>query len=231
MPYIYKDKQNLQKYSIILLFLCLSCFMPYIKAQSDSTQKQIGLIVKTDILLPAITLANSHTAEFSLTVEKLFSKRHSIQLSFMSFGNTKPWSYTYVTNQTSVTEKIQYNSIAIIPEYKFFVSKKKNYTGYYIGASAAYIQYVEKGTWSDNIPAGVTYKNTTGPATLSGHSKYIDNGLAVGIINGVQYYVGKHLVLDFVAGGGIYWDVNSGTSFSESTQFIFRLALNVGYRF
>jgi hypothetical protein len=210
--------------AMMLLILHSFCF-----SQNADSTKKINLVLKADILLPAINMGIYHKAEFSFTAEKLFNKRHSFQLTFVSFGNSKTTETRLLQGLVSNEHQLITNSIAVIPEYKFFVSKKKNYTGYYIGVSAAYILQSYKSIVSDNIPAGVSFNNTMGPATLSYH--YQDNfqGLAIGIINGFQYYVFKHLVLDFIAGGGIAWVVDSQGF--NSSQFIWRLALNVGYRF
>src|ERR1035437_5820568 len=180
---------------IAFLLFGSSCFANKLEPERDITKK-VNLILKTDVLLPVITLGKSHTGEFSFTVERLFNKRHSFQLTFASFGNYKrnmQLSYGAVTQETNFDE----HSIAIIPEYKFFVSKNKNHTGYYIGASAAYLLNAQNNKWAIIIPAGVSYNNTMGPATLSYHYKDNLQALAFGIINGFQYYLYNHFVLDF----------------------------------
>jgi len=224
----------MKKLTLILLIIISPLFWRGVGGEAfaqttDSTKKQLGLVVKTDILLPAITLAKSRTAEFSLTVEKLIKKRHSIQLTFIYFNNyIRTRSYIIPPSGIEI-DKTTTNSIAIIPEYKFFVSKKKNHTGYYIGISAAYGLQLYRETYTANIPAGVSYYNGVGPATLSNYRKDNDQFYAFGIINGFQYYLYKCLVLDFVAGAGNAADFNQ--SFRASSQFVWRLGLNIGYKF
>ena len=214
-------------FSFIYLFLNYFSFANKLETKGDST-RNTNLIIKTDILLPIITASKYHTAEFSFTVERPFNKRHSFQLTIASFGNNKG-NYTSQSIVVKTVDQYTNHSMAIIPEYKFFVSKKRNYTGYYLGASIAYILNAQKNAWSEYIPAGVSYNNTLGPATLYSHNQENANGLAVGIINGFQYDVSEHLVLDFIAGGGIGWDMD--TQGFNSSQFVWRLALNVGYKF
>lgn len=231
------------KLRVFLLLIVIAGIAKQSFAQSDTVKKQLGLIVKTDILMPFINGGSASLYSydgktlkaFSFTVEKLLKKRHSIQLTFVSFGNYNSIrSYNinpYGINQYTATEtdRITQHAIAITPEYKFFVSKKKNHTGYYLGVSASYMYFINRVAWTETIPAGVTYYNTTGPATINGIHNESNQSIAYGIINGVQYYLYKHLALDLIAEGGLTRQI--GLPGFNPSFFAWRLGLNIGYKF
>jgi hypothetical protein len=192
--------------------------------------------VKGDILFPLIYLiANKQNQESqdpsagnycSFTIEKLLKKRHSLQLTY----NDNWYSQTIANNW--------YNKSTIwslIPEYKFFVSKKKLCSGYYIGAYGKYSHDYENNVlnqsgWETNI------------------ERYKEVSLGGGISNGVQFYLFKRITIDVLLGIGILkpinynviqvyeYDLNNGTvitTINKSYRFYYdaRLAINIGFKF
>ena len=226
------DKKAKPVFLLALIYLQVSCFAGNLECIKDSSN-HLNLVVKGDLLFPVISFATPNTAIFSFTAEKLFCKRHSLQLSYFS-SSLK--SAAFIPVAYSPKEDIHQENnytLMIIPEYKFFVSKKKSYSGYYIGSSVAYINYTDKVLNSSFIPSGWTINNIKGPKTISYQYQDLQQSLAGGIINGVQYYLFNHLVIDFLLGGGVsetikYKGADPGVN---SPQLYWRLAFNVGYRF
>ncbi len=216
---------------ILFLLLSFSAFAQ----KTDSTKKQLGLVVKGDILMPIYSLVNTdHYKIHSFTVEKLFSKRHSLQLTVLSLTqNTKSVKeYNNITN----TNQMNFSSLAIIPEYKFFVSKKKNHTGYYVGAFAQYLYDIGKIASTQFIPAGYSfpYYPNTPAVTYYDNTEIIYQRLAIGLMNGIQYYLFNHLVIDCLVGIGPVGTIvqkGSGTPNTYIDPLVPRAAINIGYKF
>jgi len=176
---------------------------------TDSTKKQLGLVVKTDILSPILRLFGDKDLYFdnyvfSFTVEKLLAKRHSVQLTFFESWEQQPNDW-------------QLNQWSLIPEYKFFVSKKKAHTGYYIGAFGQFLNYNER----DYSPEIGNYK------TIS---------VGGGISNGVQFYVLKKITIDALLGFGILkpiyvYDTYGAQQEDYLSTYTFRSAISIGYKF
>ncbi|HEX7414399.1 MAG TPA: DUF3575 domain-containing protein [Bacteroidia bacterium] len=236
---------------IIFLLLSIAAF----GQKTDSTKKGIGLVLKTDVLMPTFNGIQNLTGgtsidnleadvnnAFSFSVEKLLGKRHSIQITFIekwsSVSNTiyndtaflSPTSYYAIPKLTIVNKA---NELIIIPEYKYFVSKKKAHTGYYIGAYAFY--------YSQNFNR-----------MFSDASQYIikTGNIGAGFSNGVQFYLFKRITVDALLQLGIimthsiyekeivinpppyptYRDM-CGCLLGPFVHFYPRLAINIGYKF
>ena len=117
------------------------------------------------------------------------------------------------------------NSYSIIPEYKFFVFRKRKYAGYYIGVYGKYIHEYGKTT--------KVFLNSNSNINIY---EYTDSSIGGGIINGFQLYFFKHLAVDFLFGVGVnevikFKQLQGFTEENYSPQFDYRLALNIGYKF
>jgi uncharacterized protein DUF3575 len=208
----------MKKLSLILFLFSVSAFAQ----KTDSTKKQLGLVVKGDILTPIIGLIVEQ-GYCSFTIEKLLKKRHSIQL-------------TYFESWLHYPDNWKLNLLQLMPEYKFFVSKKKLCSGYYIGAFGQFIHYKE------------IFENNPGGNELNVEN-YKEVALGGGISNGVQFYVFKKITIDILLGVGLYkpiyfYDIQTYNSFNgvitrvnfpeqyyNAAQFNFRAAINIGYKF
>lgn len=202
----------------LLLPLFFLFFSTISFGQSSGSKEGLGLIVKADILLPTIitvenknrhnSAANSDKKSFfSITIEKQFKKRQSLQLSGAYYSE----DYTHYMDY-----KIKTNSITIVPEYKFFVLKNKPITGPYIGSYLLYIN--EQVRDVEYVYHIYNYNNTQ---------------LGGGFSTGYQFYIKNKIVIDALVGGGLqkvitgrnvdhqvpYWDMN------------LRFAINIGYKF
>ena len=176
--------------------------------------------MKTDVLIPALCLVAKLTDQVnnpigSLTFETCFLNRHSFQLT--GFYDNLPGHE---------------RSLQIIPEYKFFFSKKQAYTGFYGGAYFKYI--TNKITYQKPGPIlecgnGLTFPIVEPPFNPVDY----EHGFGEGIIFGFQKYFFKHLVFDFVIGAG-YSQINlSKRNYESPSDAVFngRAALNLGYKF
>ncbi len=203
--------------TIILILISFSAFAQ----KSDSTKKQLGLIVKADVLVPIISHL-SKLNEFSLTVEKLFKQRHSLQLTYVKSWYNKN---TFVHNPATESGTDKNSTYQIIPEYKFFISKKKAHTGYYIGAYAKFISTYEK-----------SISSITSPIIRSDIFEYSMYSISEGVINGFQFYFFNHLTLDVLLGIGVrevieFNQIQGNFGGNSSALFDLRAAINIGYKF
>ena len=203
----------MKKLTLILLLLSFSVF-----AQNpDSTKKQLGLVIKGDILLPIIGLFDEGYY-CSFTIEKFLKKRHSIQLTYFEFWLNTP-------------DGSKSNYRQLIPEYKFFVSKKKLCNGYYIGAYGQFLS--EKYNFQNNEGGGWVIE------------RYKTILIGGGICTGVQFYLLKKLTIDVMFGLGIVKPINYYEAYfydGGAHPLIFdktwyapyyngRAAINIGYKF
>ena len=157
----------------------------------DSTRKNM-FAIKTNLLLPALTILLSPGA--SLSLEKGFKKRHSVQLT---------GSYLTIFTLKEATSEYRIN---IVEEYRYFLSRKNNFRGFYLGSGGvqAFDNYIDHD-----------------------HDMYDDSSYsywqfgAIGFV-GFQNYSSKRIVFDFIGGGGITWPY---------WEAYIRLGINIGYRF
>jgi hypothetical protein len=221
------------------IFFCLVYFWfsiancNAISLSGDSSKKRINLIVKADLILPIYSLL-AKAKLFSITVEKLLGSRHSFQLSYLSYSS-----------QTDVTEPNYHepiksyqnratNTFIVIPEYKFFVSRKKRHSGYYAGFFLSYSSRVDEFHNKTVVPAGYGIWNVLGPATIYGPDyNQREQDIGGGIINGIQFYVFKKVVVDFLLGLGARKPIKSeGPIYTEYVlKGQIRGAINIGYKF
>ncbi|MGZ3902328.1 MAG: DUF3575 domain-containing protein [Bacteroidia bacterium] len=127
---------------------------------------------------------------------------------------------------------LKWHMIAL--DYKYFVSRKKNYNGYYFGGSVTQTSQYSKGGFvapqslQDSTYYGV-YKNTS---------------VGFGFINGVQFYLFKTLTIDILA-GLVYrivikevdynpqymWQFQKNSPTGIGPDVDLRLGVNLGFRF
>ena len=196
---------------IVLLLFLLNQNSFY--AQKDSIHTSHLFVIKTDVLVPVIA-SSIHRIGFGLSAEYGFLKRHSFQLSnvYVSLNNTKDKEKT---NQALL-------------DYKFYITHKKQYTGFYSGAYLKYIDYHTIHQYVDPY-----YNNQNIYLELS------HNSIGGGLVFGYQNYLLKHIVIDFLIGLGvrnnfkttIIKQENIGYSENKATILDARVSLNIGYKF
>lgn len=175
---------------IVSLFFSSSTF----GLEKDSTKKGIGLVIKYDLITLSLTTKfnsqknNINGKFYSASVEKLFSKRHSLQYTWY----LKTWG----ENQS--LDKFYFHGL----NYKFFLSKKKKHVGYYIGSGLKYLNT------TNYSPMSWVPPQTLNDPSIQYRLTSIDHYIGAELINGVQFYIWKRLTIDLLLGGGVIGKLN-----------------------
>jgi hypothetical protein len=154
-------------------------------SQNDSLRK-IRFVLKTDILEPTIGLFSNYF-KFSLTFETCFHNRHSVQLSGTYFSQLLTEEIPLLNHKSSIDA----SSFQVIPEYKFYIFKKKKYTGLFVGAFFSYLMEHE-------------IHESTNVGWYPDHN-YINlkkNYLIIGPVIGYQNYIIRHIAFEISIGAG-----------------------------
>jgi hypothetical protein len=185
---------------------------------NDTTRKPINLVIKTDLILSYVNTINvvkrnaDNWNHFSYTIEQMFKNNHSIQVT--TYGARFPWL-------------LRGKWYVIAPEYKYYVSKKRKYTGYYVGGGFKYIGVTDysNGNW---VPPQ-TLNDPSIPVTPIRKS----NAIGVGFINGVQFYLAKRIAIDFILGIGVNTNLKHYRNYAYALngKSDVRAAINIGFRF
>lgn len=135
-----------------------------------------------------------HGENLEESLEFGFGGRHSIQLSFIRSSKNKNYSnydyYEYFSFNSSFLKK----TIELDLYYKYYLSSKKNYSGFYSGAAAIY-----RKDKNELFKYGTSYETT-----LVYKSKV--HYLGYTTVFGYQNYLGKHFCYDLsiLLMGGVY---------------------------
>lgn len=196
------------------LILCVLFNSTY--AQKDTLKKKCFFAIKTDLIELSFNLFGVVNTG-ALTIEKGFSGSHSIQLTGLY---TK---YIHLKSQ----------EWGIIPEYKYFISRKRNFKGFYTGL---YFKYGDK-TSKEMYQSG-----SNGDKFIT--KKYQNYG--GGLTFGFQTYIRKHLTIDFLIGIGMNHSVRQikvpsdyyigGATYTVDNNYPInhadgRAFINLGYKF
>lgn len=199
---------------ISLFIILLTIISLKVYSQTDTTKKCV-YIIKTDLFLPIIGIFNDiHCA--TMTIETGFRHRNSVQLTAMYAD------HEYNTYDNPAYVYYNEKSIVIIPEYKYYFGRKKSFAGLYIGGFLSFTN-LRHSDESEMFPLD-----------------YTANNLGSGVIIGYQNYF-RHFVFDFLLGAGYmknyYLNITkSGIGLvndlvETNSGFIYRIAVNVGYKF
>jgi hypothetical protein len=202
----------------LVLFLCFFAFAPAF-SQKDSIRVRL-FALKTDILVPLFGLTDDiYTG--SVTFEKGFSSRHSIQVKVM-------YAYAPVQLSSAYTSASFANnySLLIFPEYKYFLNKDRMYAGWFSGIYLKLLgeKYEDELYWSNPLQWSFfeckTYDLGGGP-----------------IIGYQNYY--RHFTYEFLLGIGyratfykkILRDSMPPSELARYSNLDLDVAIQVGYRF
>jgi hypothetical protein len=222
--------QRISFLAFFLIFVFTNDCLSFTRGLGDSlkksgysdTSKKRDFIIKTNLGTPFWYHEMEEQTAFSVTVEKLFGKRYSLQLTVLGYGDHYN-DYTFPINSYSIGYD---RGVQLIPECKFFVSRKKRYSGYYIGAFGFYNFEKDQQTFYPGTGQRIP---PSGPVTSV---TSLTNKFGFGISNGVQFYLFKRIVIDFLAGIAIEQSYyNDYGNHSSEIDEIGRLMLNIGYRF
>jgi hypothetical protein len=204
--------------ALSFIFLTFNCAIIY--GQQDTSKKSrnfiyknlkienIQFVIKTDLLGPVISLIDKRRMN-TLTGEICFNNKHSIQLTGLYNNYQSRFESEFILD--------------IIPEYKFFLERKKSYTGFYTGA---YLKLR-----NSTFEYVITYYKST---YYYDYNKYNQTSFGGGIICcGYQNHIRKNIVFDFLFGIGGQYIVKVNNSFIENHKISrdIRFALNLGYKF
>ncbi len=198
-------------------------------AQDSTKTKKLGLIVKADVPLPVADLVFSKVErDMSLTVEKIINRRNSVQVTgtyhFIKANANSPDSA--LANRRNIFQ--------IIPEYKFFILKRKVCSGPYVGA---YLKYIRDEEIWDEWTETINYNAYPNTKNTHFFADYYYFKYAIGAITGCQFYIRNRVTFDFLFGVGASKTFlvqkvsgeNIGTILGSDLDG--RLAFNVGYKF
>ena len=186
---------------IIIVFL-----VKQISAQENIKTKVHKNIIKTDIILPSHYGLSKNNCNYSLTAERLLGKRFSIQFSYLH-SNHNDDSYGY-----------QRKYFELISDFKYFALSKSEHKGLYIGAFIRFLDCDERfydiHDNNNRIEFGTEHYNLGG---LIGYQLYLHNKIVLDLLTGIggrDKYAPRILINEH-----------------NNSQFDYRLAFNVGYKF
>jgi len=199
---------------LIFLLFFWSINSATVVAQDTINPKFPNIVIKTDVLMPTIGILNKPPYMLSLTAEKLFNNKHSIQITGI---------YAWVNKESR-----KYTTTQVIPEYKFYLLSKSQYNKFYTGIYLKITKYHDTHITNNHI----------GPLSWDNKTRYIDYTCGFGGIIGYQIYYKKRIALDFLVGIGgrkyIKRNIIEGTIENPDYKKIDldgRLAINMGYKF
>lgn len=207
---------------ILLLIFC-TINLNYAVAEKDSTinkpnivknfiiKNDLKLILKADILYAVI-----RPAKYTVILEGCFKNRHSIQ------GTATLCNYIKTDNNINKS----YFSLQSTLEYKFFIFKKKQYTGFYTGP------YLLVGS---DTHINESQKEVAPYSYIEYTQAYFAGGATIGY----QNYILKRIVIDLTIGYGVRQiadtkvikTINSELGNQKQTFPNYKLGLNIGYKF
>jgi hypothetical protein len=212
----------------LYLFIFVFGLFNFSKAQDTITENSNSVVIKTDLLIPVMSLFNignsleSTKPNFSFSVEKFFKRRNSLQVTMIYV-----WPKITPIGYWPTWDTYTINDLEIIPEYKIYLTKKKIQKGSYTGV---YLKYHRSHT--DN--------SSPYPIPFGMHLEYVEHYAGFGCIFGYQFYLKKRLTLDFLARLGYAQLVSVNI---KKEEYIHKgssdysgfldplLSINIGYKF
>lgn len=178
----------------IIVFLCL--FNLAVQAQKEKVKEKDGKVKEKSsvtgaqniikINLPALVLKN-----FSVQYERQVGRKTSVALNVRTipFGKL-PLQNSFndlVDNSDVQYDQFKLGSFGLVPEFRYYLSRKGALHGFYVGPFFNYSNY------KMNLP--ITYQN--GATNKTGIFNGKLNAYTGGIQFGTQFSLGKNVVLDW----------------------------------
>jgi hypothetical protein len=240
------------KFILALFFISLQSSLALPGDSLKVGRPKLGIVIKADLLSLGLTaIENQYKLKhypgnrsqeyiYSLTGEKLFFQHQSVQLCWLA--------YNYQYAQTNGIIPRKRNWIVVAPEYKYFVTQRRDHSGLYVGANLKYIRLYNQDTY-------VSYLNNS-----SGYDVYwrLSHSAGLGFITGCQFSAKRGFTFDLLGNIGFFTELrytyydgtqtNSffGSGFYRSWDHVydlgiyrrndpfcidFRVAINLGYKF
>ena len=153
------------------------------------------------INLSALTLKN-----ISLQYERKVGSRTSLATNIHFIPYSKlPFQSTFknITDNTDVRyDQFKLGSFGVVPEFRFYVGKKRALHGFYIGPFISYTNY--------KMSLPIWYNNNTSTGIFDGKLNTVTGGLQFG----VQFSLGKNIILDWWIVGPNYGAANGDLIFT-----------------
>ncbi len=207
-------------------FFIIYIFLSNLSFGQDSSQTKLrNTIVKMDLVFPALWIATPVFSNMvSIAVENSTFKNQSIQLrsAYSTITQEQIDQYSLYGTNFSTKTTVILKTLQIIPEYRFYVTKKNLYLG-------PYLKHSYNQTETTIIP------NDTIVQVLDGFSKLVWNTLGIGGLAGYQFFIKNRISVDFLLALGIrkiiYQKniIGEGDVKASLADGIF--SVTVGYRF
>ena len=197
---------------VLMVVVVMNCC-----AQDSLQKKKLGLIVKTEIVSPLLSITGK-LGGYSLTVEKMLGKRHSVQIT----GN-----YLFINSRDKQSHLLrQQKRMQLIPEYKFFVIKNYRHSCPYIGL---FLKYSQQENMENN------WSSSEGLQKISDYYLY---SYSFGLLNGDEIWIKNKWTIDFLYGHGAS-NVSKYKIIKYGAYALYelgwtadnRFAINIGYKF
>jgi len=181
-----------------IFYLCFICFT--VNAQKEKNVQKEKVTEKKNIVkinLPALAFKN-----ISVEYERQVGKKSSVSINVhtIPFGQL-PFQSAFknlASNSGVQYDQFKLGSFGVVPEFRFYLSKKGNMRGFYIGPFLSISNY--------KVSLPISY--TSGTATKTGIFDGTLNTFTGGLQFGTQFSLGKNVVLDWWLFGPNYGSAN-----------------------
>ena len=183
-----------------VFFLCLFNFTVIAQKVKNNTTESEEVAEQKNIVkvnLPALAFKN-----ISVEYERQVGKKSSVSINVhtIPFGQL-PFQSSFkdlASNSGIQYDQFKLGSFGVVPEFRFYLSKKGNMRGFYIGP------FVSISNYKMNLP--ISY--SSGVSTKTGVFDGSLNAITGGIQFGAQFRLGKNVVLDWWIFGPNYGSAN-----------------------
>ena len=209
-----------QKLLLLPALFLFSCSLSFAQADSTRTGTEAGDSPKKNGLannLIKVNLTSLPLKQYALQYERVINRKFSFALavrlmpeSSLPFKNAILDAVGDDPDTRDVLETFRMSNFAITPEFRFYLSKRGYGRGFYLAPFYRYASYKTSKLefdYDDGIGGQETI-NMTGKLTSN----------TGGLLLGVQWPLGKHLVLDwwilgphYGAGNGLFSGISSQT--------------------
>lgn len=169
---------------VLFLFLLSFVTLSVTKAQENVVKLGLGSLFQSDV---------------HLKYERAFQEKQSFQVAVLLDFNEKLLTSNFISNRIyefpyDINEKL--GGFAIIPEYRYYLSKKGSPRGFYVDG---YLKYRRR-----NFSVTSDYDTD-----IEVEGKFKINTFGAGIGIGAQFFLGEHFTLDWniISIGGVFHQV------------------------
>lgn len=188
-----------------VFYLCLVCFSA--TAQLDKEpQPEPGKKNIVKLNLSALILRN-----IAVQYERKIGNKTSVALQVRTIPFAKLPLQSALDGAADAADvdfdKFKFGSFGIVPEFRYYLSKKGALHGFYVGPFVSYSNY--------KMELPITYAGTGGDKTGIFNGKL--NAVTGGLQLGAQFSLGKNVVLDWWILGPNYGSANGTLTFLAGT--------------